>query len=762
MFRLVKTAYENVDQKMEQLYELGDMGLAPAVSEKDKTELLELLTNVGKTGEQFLGDAQEKGEDLNQGIYRVVNQMQGMLAKDYQSISGYNPENSINLPVLQELARTKTIDLRGKEISTLGNMQSSRIPMTFRGANGEMRTGVFTKANYVQVKAPFLEKLALAKAQCGPEGAEELDRFLSKAKAYHVRMKSKKYDGYFLDKTSDDFMAAYVLNTLRYIRREKGSSKLKAPHLKEYMQKVGVDLNKIPDAALKTLAAGLGEMTEKPGYIINGYGLELKDGQRLDNRNSAMSAVADLLGAGSLLARSSNMRFVGENGEVTEGTFMDYGKGLELGADADSIKHLNNHPLDNPKTYNQALKSIADLQILDALCLNVDRHQGNVMYRVDAKGNFIGVQGIDNDSSFGPRTITMEDVMENRVVSKSMADKINSLTPEMLKFTLRGRGLNEAEINAAGERLSTIKDCIAYGMLRIVPDDQFCNLQMDEMLPKHGDNMFYRALRQVNEAAERRKALELPFVPLKTDKAPHLTDVAATGRKFTVGGLDDLRSDVSLLLRNEKTGFKVEDLSGIRGSSQAFKDMVEAAQLVEYAGVYLKENDPDVQNRNSLMLDDPKAQKSVKVYHNVFMNMREKVSDYLAGKMEQRGAKTLAELKGKNNYEKARINYAKKLLAITDRYMEQVDGTLTPEEREERARLLELRSTGERIAFNRHYKSGDEQPIMSKEEFEAKHDHSGKNPDAAENNAGPEQPAEQKPLNQAQPQEAEPQGPVLT
>ena len=62
LYQAYSEALNKLDQKMDQLYELGDMGLPPAVSAKDKEELLELLTNVGKTGEQFLGDAQRHEE----------------------------------------------------------------------------------------------------------------------------------------------------------------------------------------------------------------------------------------------------------------------------------------------------------------------------------------------------------------------------------------------------------------------------------------------------------------------------------------------------------------------------------------------------------------------------------------------------------------------------------------------------------------------------------------------------------------------------
>ena len=752
-----------LDQKMEELYEIKDMGLPRIISAKDKEDLSKLLVDVGKAGELFLGDAQEKGLDLNAGIPRAVNRMQGMLAKDYQTLSVYDPEkNGTYLPVLQEHTRTKTIDLRDQNIKTLGNAQSSRIPMTFRGPNGEMRSGVFTKANYVQVKAPFLEQIERAKAQCSPEGAKELDSFLSKARAYHVKMRSKKRDGKNMRDTGDDFMAGYVLHRLKLIRKEHNSSTLKPDHVKEYMKKVGLNVDLIPKEAFNTLADGLGRMAGKPGYAINGYGLELKDGQRLDNRNSAMSAVADLLGAGSLLARSSNMRFIDERGEVTEGTFMDYGKGLDLVEDEFSIDHLNNHPLDNDAAYNHALKSIADLQILDALCLNVDRHQGNVMYRVDPKGNFFGLQGIDNDSSFGPRDLNVDDVMDMRVISRSMAEKIKSLTPEMLKFTLRGRGLNEDEIKAAGNRLNTIKEGIEHGMLAVVEDKEFSKLTVQDLTPRKEDNLFSMALRQVNKAVEQRRQYQRPFVPLKNENPPHLTDVAATGRKLTVGGLSDLGDKVSLLLRNEKTGFKVEDLSGVRGSSPEFKDMVEAARMVDHAGEFLKQNDPETTGRNLLMLDDPKAQKSVKVYNNVFMNLREKATEYLGKKMKDRHAESIDALRGKNTYEQARIDYAKKLLAVTEEYLQIRDEPLTEAERTERSRLMEFRSLGDRAEFKRHFDKGDQKPIWDKETFEKEHTVRGNEPKPDAPKKEPEGAVQEQPAQDAEKKQPEaPQGLVL-
>ena len=719
-------ALSRLDQKMEKLYELGIDGLPATVTKDDKTELLSLLVDVGKCGEQFLSNAQKEKQDLNAGIPRIVGRLQGMLAKDHQVLSRYDPRRSTILPVLQELSRTKTVNLKDHNIKTLGNAQSSRIPMTLRGPTGEKRTGVFTKASHVRVKAPFLELLNEAKGKCNEDGAEELNQLLTKARNYHVRMRSKKNDDNFLsDKTSDDFMCGFVLRELKYLQNIKKSDDLKPAHVKEYLNKIGVDVKKIPGDAIKTLTKGFEAMIKQPGNIINSVGLELKDGQRLDNRNSAMTAVADLLGVGGLLARSDSMRFVDESGEVTEGTFMDYGKGLDLAEHADKACHLNITPLANKNTRNQALKSIADMQILDVLCLNVDRHYGNVLYRVDEKGNLIGLQGIDNDSSFGPRDVSLDEIKDLRVVSEGMAKKIRELAknPELLKFALRGRGLNEEEINAAAERLNTIDGYIGMRVLRTVPDDRFHELKEEDYLPNakgHSDNLFGQALRQVQDSVDYRRRMMLPFTPITSEAAPQLTDVSETGRKHTVGGLEDLQNKVSRLLLNKETGFKVGDLTGVRGSSPEFKEMVEAAQTVEHAGLFLQQKyDPETKNRSSLMLDDPKAQKTVKVYNNVFMDLREKTTDYLAKKMEERGAETLNDLQGKNPYEQKRIDYAKKLLAVTDEYLELRDKPLDAEEQIERRRLLEQRSLLGRIDYDKRFK-GKEEPVVSEEKVRNK------------------------------------------
>jgi len=70
------------------------------------------------------------------------------------------------------------------------------------------------------------------------------------------------------------------------------------------------------------------------------------------------------------------------------------------------------------------IRSLVELQIIDYLCLNVDRHPGNLMYQVNQEGIITGIQGIDNDSSFGRRRCSQIENAKLKVISKSMADKV--------------------------------------------------------------------------------------------------------------------------------------------------------------------------------------------------------------------------------------------------------------------------------------------------------------------------------------------------
>ena len=49
------------------------------------------------------------------------------------------------------------------------------------------------------------------------------------------------------------------------------------------------------------------------------------------------------------------------------------------------------------------------MQIMDFLSGNVDRHGGNMTYKVDDNGKIVGAVAFDNDTSFGVIPVDRED-----------------------------------------------------------------------------------------------------------------------------------------------------------------------------------------------------------------------------------------------------------------------------------------------------------------------------------------------------------------
>ncbi len=741
-------ALDELDSRVDALYEIEARGLEHAVSPAEREELLELYRRIGAMGDDFLQQIsdEKRGDRANSPAAEAARKLQEHLARDYNALLRYDPSLPKSFSELQESSGLRTVDLSNQNIQTLGNMQSARIPMTLRGPNGETRTGVFTKARKVEAAANFRKLLEQVKGLCGEDGRQKLDSFLDAARAYYTNGTHRTIVGDPIrENVGQDYIIASIQWSLKGLRDDRNGKAVSEADVRELMRKMKFDPAGIPPRALKALAVGSEALLKNPGNEINGFNLELEDGTRLDQRNSAMSAAAELLGVGQLLARSDNMLFRDADGTVVEGSFMDFGKGLDLDAHPEQSVHMNDKPLSDAAKRNRLLKDIADLQILDLICLNVDRHEGNVMYRVDRDGFINGVQGIDNDSSMGLRHLTDDEIGKCRVVSKSMADKIMKMTPGELRFGLRGLGLSEQELSAAADRLDHVKTCIMARILKTVPDDEFIKLKEEELShPRHSQNpdrknMFDRVLGEIRSCERYRKRNGLPFEPIDDTVTPELTKTSDVRRRYTVGGLADAAEGVGKLLRDKSRNFKVEDLTKGGRSSGEFKDMVEAARIVAHVPGYLERQAKNAQMAGentgqagripdpNALLSSPEAASYRKYYDMAFSNLRMKTTEYLLKKMDERHARTLDDLVGKNPYEQRRIDYAKKLLDATSEYEKLVAGPEDPEAQREEREMQTRRSEADRRAAQQRLR-----------EYQREH---GLPPEG-------EQPGEKKPQNQ--------------
>ena len=270
--------------------------------------------------------------------------------------------------------------------------------------------------------------------------------------------------------------------------------------------------------------------------------LELKKGLGIPyhastgQRNALMSSVAELFGCEDVLAFSEKVNIKSfENGQekVRKGVIMMPAKGedpIHAGLNSNMSK-LDRSKMENSPGLNN---KIAKLQFLDYICGNPDRHQGNIFYQFSEEGKLIGVQGIDNDASFGANkdfykmridnvygkdqvikvgnSVRFEDL---RLIPESMADTVMNLNPDTYAFQLYGYGLEEKEIEACSHRLidlkRNLKKCMdhykdrAEGDLdpevpRIVPDDRMDQYSANEQLATDYKKEQTEATRQIMEA----------------------------------------------------------------------------------------------------------------------------------------------------------------------------------------------------------------------------------------------------------------------
>ena len=199
---------------------------------------------------------------------------------------------------------------------------------------------------------------------------------------------------------------------------------------------------------------------------INGMA-GISNNSRLDQRNTAMSDVAALLGMSGIVAKATPMKMIHEGG-VTEGTFMEKAVG-------EDIDHLNQNSLmlqadENSFNNPAGLKQLADLQILDYICGNIDRHPANIMYQFEKKGDKVvltGICGIDNDASFG--TKLFEDGYDGREITpissiknitRTCHEAIKNISLDTLKVVLADK-LSPAEVDAVCKRTELLKKKVA-------------------------------------------------------------------------------------------------------------------------------------------------------------------------------------------------------------------------------------------------------------------------------------------------------------
>ena len=489
---------DKLNGKMSAMYQPDKYGRIPLVTEADRAELLKLHEELGVMAEQVLAEPGEmRKEPLD-----TVKRLNGLNNTYRSAMRSYDPADKKALHTIHEEMRTPVIDTRNTQLKAqLGGAVSKRQPLTFLDPSGKEISGVFIpekKENGVEAIVDALK--TASKTAVGKAGKNLFKNMLDHFRELHENEEDKS-----LLRTIE-LMGSRL--QVRGTNPPKFTPKSIADYIDSHMDReLGGDSvqKQVGAETLQALADTLNENYQ--GSIMNRSEAQIEPGSRLDTRNAAMSSVAALLGVPNIIARSTPMQIIDAKGNKVNGTFMMEAKGMDpenLPPEAEKVT------LDAAsKTDGKAFKDVADLQVLDYICGNIDRHASNFFLKFDKKGKLAGVQGIDNDCSCGKRVPTFGEgfnrlvsVRDLRVMSESMYHKIRNLTPAQLKFSLRGYGLSEKEMDAACLRLKHVQTMIGkYAItgtkqpkknkILIVPDDQFKDLKLED-LATYRDSQTFR------------------------------------------------------------------------------------------------------------------------------------------------------------------------------------------------------------------------------------------------------------------------------
>ncbi len=373
-----------------------------------------------------------------------------------------------------------TVDIGTQTTAKTGAVMSSRQVIDVVDEKGEKVRGFFTENETVNAKQLFTSRAKQIKT---PKGHEALGNIANRiTETYAADPDGMRHFVVFLYKNTQlDFDSDFD-------DRQKADYELFIPKMKQWLTtKFSVpaeDLadfgkdEKVNDYVKSVFGAAFSAFSLEKSHTD--HQLQQK-GTNINRRNTAMSDCAELLGIPDTVAKSTSMTVInGDN--IMHGSFMVNAQGV-------SYEHLMKET--NPKGVKDitltpsAYKELSNMQVLDFLCGNIDRHAANLFYKLDTSDPFevkiVGVQGIDNDASFGridaqvssqgkvyDRMSLIEDI---KVMDKALADKIKNTGFDTFETKFRLAGLSKQEISAAYERFEMVKSALAMDEIRVIEND---------------------------------------------------------------------------------------------------------------------------------------------------------------------------------------------------------------------------------------------------------------------------------------------------
>ena len=448
--------------------------------------------------------SKEESNDIHDTvrIQLTKNLKKEFLSKAYIEYKNVRPDPNTSLHDAMEHFRYQNVELTNADLQRVGANMSSRIQMTI-DLDGQPTKGVFTKHSSFRPEIQYTDLLDEMKLKYGAFSSfwDALDNrnFYEGGLTSVAPMLFCNSENAVVYDASDELRQNAMDNfsVVAYLHLY--------PDINAEFQKYRND----PDFfnALFDFSAQAEKLSTSIG--VNSEFLGLEPGENIDNRNSAMSSVANLLGVGDLLAKSKQLAVKMPDNHYETGTFMEFAKGKDI----NRLPAIDEMRVATIEAYEgkEVKEQLANLQALDYICGNVDRHLGNMLYQFDPNTHKLtGIKGIDNDASFFRRQLgstsnlgQLPSLNNLGFMDKKMADKILSLDEGMLGASLHGYGLNEVEIAAAWERVQNLQQAIQQAPLYDPEKGKDPNASLTLVNSEDWDKLSLNELRKGNNYFEK-------------------------------------------------------------------------------------------------------------------------------------------------------------------------------------------------------------------------------------------------------------------
>lgn len=595
----------------------------PPITADDKKLIMEKYVKAFGSTESLLGELHAGNPEEISKIRDIVEKTRAFMERDIRTVEDLVADGKTSLPDAIYNGRGQKVVLpQSAELNTLGGQMNSRIAMTYTDADGVEHQGFFTKNYTYHARERFNNVVR-----------EVGDKYPKLKGFFDALTKLEIVPGTGNERVFSEVRD--LVSSPEWFGFEKGA-------FDSYLNNEQFDeaCEEIEEATLAF--APIVALEETNG---------LKSGTVVPSRNTALSRMAALLGVPGIVAGSREITFV-QDGVEYQGHFMDAAGGVDLSGvrEGDPMTLYGEEVYDN----GEGLRKLSELQVLDYICGNTDRHLKNYMYNFDTTDpehpKFTGPVGIDNDLSFGTYVPEPDSkpgtngVCLNSInaISQSMADTILALQPEMIKLTLRDLGIRDEEMTACVARLNQVKERIQEGLVRewtsdieikqgtihVIPDADFDRLKLKDLAVQTNvgyDHNLFNNLSNVTNIA-RTEAKNNSAKDLEKEQTAERTPRDITQKEkefFTKTERVDIYSRETYEAYSKDFKKVYDELSAtegfFHGSKQQYKDMKSALEQLIQAG----KEEPDTAR-----------------YQSMLNNMRDAVQNYIDYKKDDLGSST--------------------------------------------------------------------------------------------------------------------------